>query len=353
MSLSEEEIRELEKETQKRRAEQRAKEILERSEHMNEEDKEKLHHLENPLSHITFAPVWFANFSLPHTDKAAAKEGTDGSPARELVLVNGDRKLTLYSRDGLPSGMYARKFLFWVTTQALRRQHLPLYEARRIPVKSLRAMMKEMDIPVSGGRTGSAPKLRAQINRVLKMTYDEDYVDSPQIDDFTNNRIAQKAFFQWEQVDGDTVDLFEGSHITLDSSFFQGIIDGGAVPLDKRILKKLSRSPLATDIYVWLTYRLSYVSQLTPVKYSQLYKQFATGYSDTKTGHFNFNARAEAAFLKVFDAWEEVTGEAIGARKWPLGIALLREGKPSVPKQVLTTIASSTPPETDSSTPLF
>lgn len=319
------EIQKLREDTAKRRAQLRKKEALERAQHTNDEEKVALHRIENPLEHITFAPVWFANFSLPHSDR---------TPLKEMVLINGNRKLTLFSRSGLPSGVIARKFLFWVTTQALRQKNMPEDEGCYIPVKSLRAIMTDMQIKQSTGKRGTNKTLRTQMNRVLKLSYYEDEVGADDTDAFDNRHIAEKAFFKWNQKSEEDINLLEGAHIILDKNFFLEIAEHGAVPLDKRILSKLNRSPLAYDLYVWLTYRLSHNSTSTRVTFDQLYKQFATGYPDTKRGHRDFKARTQTAFVSVFQAWEEVTGDAPEARILGNGVWLRKGGKPSVPKKV-------------------
>lgn len=333
MSQSEEVKRLLAEATQKAKEELQRKELLERAQYMSEKDKEALHQLDNPLEHLVFAPIWFANFSLPHKDKTLSKEGVDGSLQRELVLVNGDKRLTLLSRTALPSGVFARKFLFWITTEALKRKNMPLEEACHVPIKSLRSIMKDMDITVNGGPNGNTTTLRKQMNRVLKMAYYEDTVGSPEIDSFENGHVAEKAFFKWDKDSSKEIDLSEGSFITLERNFFLQIADNGAVPLDKRILEKIKRSPLSYDLYVWLTYRLSYnLSQFVNVTFSQLHKQFATGYPDTQRGRRDFKAKVRAAFLKVFQAWEEVTGKAPKAALGSNGIVLYPGAEPSVPK---------------------
>ena len=79
----------------------------------------------------------------------------------------------------------------------------------------------------------------------------------------------------------------------------------------------------------------------TRVTFDQLYRQFATGYPDTKRGHRHFREKAGDAFLKVFQAWEEVTGTAPSAALIGNGILLRPEGKPSVPKKAIQQIVES------------
>jgi len=357
MPQSEEEIRKLEEATRKHKARLQKQKYLERSYQMSEEDTKALHKMDNPLEHITFAPVWFANFSLPHSDRHHTPEGSTSQPKRELVLINGDKKLTLYSRIGLPSGVIARKFLFWITTEALKQKHLPVEIACHVPVKSLRAIMKDMEIPVSGGKTGTVSSLRTQMGRVVRMSYYEDSITSPKLEALGNYNIAKKVFFNWEDHPDDEVELNPGSQIILDQDFFLEIADNGAVPLDKRILARLTRSPLATDLYVWLTYRLSYQSSYTRVTFNQLYKQFATGYPDTERGHRNFKTKVHAAFSKVIKAWEEVTQVAPKVSLVDNGILLRADGKPSVPQkviqQIVQEISTLDSDSTDTDEPLF
>ncbi|MGP5112775.1 replication protein RepA [Corynebacterium casei] len=345
MSQSEEEKRLLAEATQKAREELKKKEALERSHQMTEKDKKALQQLEDSFPPISFAPVWFANFSLPHSEKQAKSTRSIEISSRELELINGDKKLTLYSRNGLPSGMYARKFLFWITTQAIKQKNFPADSGRYISVKSLRSMMNDMGISYSGGSRGTARILRAQINRVLQLSYYEDFIDTPSIDDYSNANIAERVFFQWEEKADSATELFEGSRIVLSHEFFDAIRNDGAVPLDNRILAKLSRSPLATDLYCWITYRLSYTHSHVTVTYDQLHQQFATGYPATKEGRRNFKKKMREAFAKVSKAWEEVTGERPDAFSPPSGCIILHKGgKPSVPKKMVNQIANRNTP---------
>ena len=338
---SDDEKRQLEEAYEKAKAQQRAKEAQEKAQRLNDADEKALDRIETPLEHLTFAPVWFANFSLPHSDGTPAKEGMLALPQKEMELINGNRKLTLISRAGLPSGVIARKFLFWITTETLKQKNMPSDLGCYVPVKSLRSIMKDMNISPSTGQRGTYRTLRSQMNRVLKLSYYEDDISSDDIDSFSNHHIAEKAFFEWSRKTEDDIDLLEGSHIIVDKNFFLEIAEHGAVPLDKRILAKLKRSPLAYDFYVWLTYRFYNQTTYTRVTFDQLYRQFATGYPDTKRGHRNFRAKAEAAFIKVFQAWEEVTGTAPAAALIGNGILLRPEGKPSVPKKAIQQIVES------------
>lgn len=61
---SDDEKRQLEEAYEKAKAQQRAKEAQEKAQRLNGADEKALDRIETPLEHLTFAPVWFANFSL-------------------------------------------------------------------------------------------------------------------------------------------------------------------------------------------------------------------------------------------------------------------------------------------------
>jgi Plasmid encoded RepA protein len=59
------------------------------------------------------------------------------------------------------------------------------------------------------------------------------------------------------------------STVTLGEPFFEEIVRG-PVPIDTRALRALTRLPLAIDLYVWLTYRMSYLKEPTMVPWELL-----------------------------------------------------------------------------------
>lgn len=51
-----------------------------------------------------------------------------------------------------------------------------------------------------------------------------------------------------------------------------------AIPVDLRPLRLLKRSPLAIDIYLWLTYRMSYLQRPCLIPWEALRNQFGADY---------------------------------------------------------------------------
>ncbi|MDR0440940.1 MAG: hypothetical protein LBI59_08175 [Candidatus Accumulibacter sp.] len=68
------------------------------------------------------------------------------------------------------------------------------------------------------------------------------------------------------------------SHVRLSNSFYKECITS-PVPIDLRAYKALRASPLAMDVYTWLTYRMSYTNRKTrPIRWEALMMQFGSGY---------------------------------------------------------------------------
>ncbi len=61
----------------------------------------------------------------------------------------------------------------------------------------------------------------------------------------------------------------------LSDEFFEEVTNR-PVPLDMQALRLLKGSPMRLDIYVWLTYRMSYLRRPTAVTWDQLRLQFGT-----------------------------------------------------------------------------
>jgi len=67
------------------------------------------------------------------------------------------------------------------------------------------------------------------------------------------------------------------SHIELGQHIFQEITRSAA-PVDLRAIRQLRKSPLALDIYSWLTYRMSYLRKPCLIPWGALQTQFGADY---------------------------------------------------------------------------
>jgi hypothetical protein len=96
------------------------------------------------------------------------------------------------------------------------------------------------------------------------------------------------------------------SHIELSQRFYDEIIER-PVPIDLRAYKALRKSPLAMDVYTWLTFRMSYTVRRTrPIRWEGLQWQMGSGYPFTEQGTRDF----KKSFLKALKAAHTVYPEA-------------------------------------------
>lgn len=195
----------------------------------------------------------------------------DGS---EFTRRNGAFTLTMLapSRIGLPYGSTPRLLMAWVTTEAVRTR------SREIELgDSMSGFMREIGLSATGGPRGYISTFKDQTRRLFNATvschYEAD--DNRTLADI-GYRIASKAVLWWDARDPEQRSLWHSS-VTLTEDFFSEVVER-PVPVDMRALKALKRSPLALDIYVWLTWRMSYLKKPTEVPWAALAAQFGSDY---------------------------------------------------------------------------
>ncbi|MEP6606515.1 MAG: replication protein RepA, partial [Nitrosospira sp.] len=116
------------------------------------------------------------------------------------------------------------------------------------------------------------------------------------------------------------------SKVKLSDSFFKECI-AKPVPIDLRAYKALRGSPLAMDVYTWLTYRMSYTDRRTrPIPWEALMGQFGSNY-DTQRAVLDF----KRAFIKALKAVQIVYPRA-NVQLADNGIILI-PSPPHVPRQ--------------------
>lgn len=193
---------------------------------------------------------------------------------------NGAFELTIVSPIGLPYGSVPRLLLSWMTTEAVRTRSPVL-----ILGSSLSAFMAELDLGRHGGRNGDITRFKNQAERLFSSMISCRYKDDEQTHGkgFT---ITDEFHLWWKPKEPNQLPLWQ-SNVTLSQKFFEQIIER-PVPIDMDALMKLKRSPMALDIYFWLTYRLSYLHKDTVIPWPLLQKQFGADYAQDTEGQYNF-----------------------------------------------------------------
>jgi hypothetical protein len=231
---------------------------------------------ENPdeASDRAFIARVLAQVTLPHSK----------TEANEFERTNGAVKIRMVAdpQVGLPFGTYPRLLLTWVTTEAVRTRS-PVLELG----DSLSQFMGELGVVPTGGRWGSVTRLREQMSRLITTNISWEVKEANGRHRYNVPPIYASHLF-WDPTRPHQTDLWQ-STIELNHHFFEAIVER-PVPVNMQALKLLAhgaRSPMALDIYTWLTYRLSYLREPTTIPWSSLEAQFGGSFErtrDFKTG---------------------------------------------------------------------
>ncbi len=267
-------------------------------------------------THLTPHIDALINQALAIEDEQAQEAGALGFMARAMVQatlphrktegneftrVNGSYSMTIMAPSviGLPYGTIPRLLLAWLTTEAVKTQHRELELG-----ESLSGFMRELDIVPTGGRWGSITRLKDQTRRLFSSSITAVYERGAGFA-VINQAVADRATLWWDAKDPEQAGLWK-STVTLSEHFFNEVIDR-PVPVDMRAIKALKKSPMALDIYTWLTFRVSYLKRPTVIPWASLALQFGSNYAELR----NFKTAFLAELKKVVLVYGQVQVEAI------------------------------------------
>ena len=253
--------------------------------------------------------------TLPHSDPGAVPVWGRQNGTLSMHMQPGWEFVEGQPRNiGLPYGSVPRLLLAWVTTEAVRTKERDLLLG-----ESLSDFMRKLGLVPTGGRWGSITRLRAQMRRLFAATIAVHYEQGNAVTD-AGFRVADKTVTFWDPKQPDQAALWK-STVTLSEGFFNEIVSR-PVPLDLTVLKALTRSPLSIDIYIWLTYRVSYLKRSTTVPWAALEMQFGADYKRTVDFRANF-IKALRKVLLVYRAPVATTPEGL----------LIAPGQPHIPRR--------------------
>ena len=189
---------------------------------------------------------------------------------------NGFFKLTILSDPevGLPYGSIPRLLIAWITTEAIRTKQREL-----VLGDSLSEFMIKLDLIPTGGRWGSITRLKEQMKRLFSSSISCTY-DNGNLWAIKNVQPISEANLWWSPKKPEQLTIFK-STITLGVDFFNEIISR-PVPINMDALKALKKSPMALDIYCWITYRISYIEDEVTIPWENLKFQFGSNYKRTR-----------------------------------------------------------------------
>ena len=249
--------------------------------------------------------------TMPHRDTGQSHH----------VRRNGDYSLIMAAGSpdvGLPYGSVPRLMLAWLATEAVRTK-----ERELVLGDTMSMFMRELGLVPTGGRWGTITRLKDQSHRLFSASIMCRYTST--------NRDASEQFFiadskdlWWHTKEPKQAGLFQ-STVKLSERFYNEIVQN-PVPVDMRALKSLKQSPMALDIYCWLTYRMSYLKQTTAITWPQLQAQFGAGYADNENGIKNFQRSFTQQLKKVLVVYPEANIDTARGR------LILKPSKPHVAK---------------------
>jgi hypothetical protein len=242
---------------------------------------------------------------LPHSDpKTPSYAKTNGDFS--LIVSSGfDRDGKPY---GVPYGSLPRLVLAYIITRVIETGE------RYIDLSShFSGFMKE--IGYTGNLRGNSRQARSVHNQLLRLlmasikfegragTEEQGHMAG------INMHVATKYDLWWDFKNPEQNSIF-GSHIEISEEFRKAILSA-PVPLRTDILKAHRKSPLALDVYMWVSYRV-FVMQSTgqesiSLGYGRLQEQFGTGMGEKN--YRLFRSRLKQAFADVDESWRTPDGE--------------------------------------------
>ncbi len=246
--------------------------------------------------------------TLPHRDqKTDMYVRTDGN--FRLIIESGSDVRTL-EKVGIPYGSIPRLVLLWLNTEAVRRRDKD--DSRVIHFgNTLNDFLRNVGLSpaTGGGKRGDAARVRMQCERLFAARFTFARLQGTDVqgsNDSVKMDVAKQVYTWWDYRNPDQGSFWE-SYIVLDEDFHRALISN-PVPFDLDHLRALKRSPMAIDLYSWLTYRLFRLrndSRGVTISYRDLKKQFGSGYGRDD----NFRAAIKDALEKVSDVFSAIRYE--------------------------------------------
>ena len=236
----------------------------------------------------------------------------------EFTRRNGNLTLTMLSPSvvGLPYGSMPRLLISWLTTEAVRTR-----ERRLVLGSTLSDFLRRLDLARQGGPRGDITRLQTQMRRLFAASISAGYEEPGQWSRIAL-QVASKVDLWWDPRSPEQAGLWH-STVTLGEEFFTEITSH-PVPVDLRALRLLSRSPLALDVYSWLTWRMFTLRKPTTVPWEALRAQFGADYGRLD----NFRAALRTTLAKVHVAYPqarvEITEAGLHLRPSPPHVPRLR-----------------------------
>lgn len=257
---------------------------------------------------LGFTPRVLVHVTMPQSDPGTDKEG---KPLASWERTNGLITLSMQSGLGLklPYGSTPRMLLAWAATEVKRKKERILQLG-----PSCADFLEKLDIPCTTGKNGEKLRMETNLKRLFSasvITTIKKIENNEKMEERSQFFIADK-YKLWEPLDGEEIKW--KSYIKLSQVFFDDLLNN-IVPIDITTLRLLRRSPLAIDIYNWLTDRMYRLKRPTKIPWPLLHLQFGSGYAETKQGRFlfkeNFLLRLKTVMFRYTEANVEILDDGV------------------------------------------
>ena len=216
----------------------------------------------------------------------------------EIVKRNGSLEVHfICGADCLPYGKYPRLFELWACTMIKTGDDCWNPETRTLNLgSSFRDFLRLLNVNV-GGR--QLKVIKPQFERLFRCTYQILNLTDPNQTDMAAFVVAPRVHIDWLN---ETKPLKRGEKadnwVTLSKEYVRMLQDS-PVPVDLPTVAKI-KSPMALDVYWWLTKRYYNMHDRVSIKWQKLYDQFG---SDSAMNQFRRNFKqAVAEVLEVYPA---------------------------------------------------
>jgi len=222
------------------------------------------------------------------------------TPGTNYVRRNGNVTLEVRASEdyGIPYGVIPRLLIIWMTSEACRRQSRTLELGR-----NLSEFMRKLDIPVTGNRIGH---LKRQMDSLFTSIFSIRYGISNNGRSGLNHEIIApvKNYICWDTPKDIPQPSLFSNELTLSEDFYKDIISL-PVPIDLRAIRSLRKSPLAVDVYEWLSLKNYSAKKPSAISWDSLMLQFGSGYQSTPQGCLDFKKKFRAALKMVGQVYED------------------------------------------------
>jgi hypothetical protein len=224
-------------------------------------------------------------------------------PPDDMIVYsrqNGDYTLALRAdpQYGLPYGTIPRMLMSWITMEAVRTQSPTILLG-----DTLSEFMQKLGYTPRWGEKGTVRQIKEQAKRLFGTGISCTYYNPKRGRSIHQSYIASDYSEWWLPYDPNQRTLWE-SNVVLSHEFFQEIINR-PVPISLEALANLRKSPMALDVYFWLTHRNFGHSSIGRIGIDSLQHQFGTGYPLTDQGRRNFKKKLLQALKKISETYTE------------------------------------------------